>query len=112
MSHISTGMRAAAARNPKHTGAARMIREALQEAGHKMSINAISFATGLSTSQVKNAIGGIMGAGGVGGIVRAQGSNGVTYYEAWKPAARKPEQGNRAAPITIGRGTRWGASLV
>jgi len=112
VTHISTGMRSAAANNPRHTGASRMIREVLHDSGHKMSVNAISFATGLSTTQVKNTIHGIMGAGGAGGIVRTQGSNGVTYYEAWKPAARKPEQGNRAAPITIGRGTRWGASLV
>jgi len=114
MTHISTGMRAAAAHNPKHTGAARMIREALHEAGDKMSVNAISFKTGLSVTQVKNSIVGMMSAGGSGGIVRTRGTNGVIYYEEFKAAAPKVEAGSarKAGRITIGRGARWGAALV
>ena len=88
MTHISAGM--ATARTKIHNGHTQMVRDTLAASGKPMSAYAITYATGLKPEQVRRSLAGVMSAGGSGGISKFVGSNGVTYYQIYRPAAPKP----------------------
>jgi len=107
--------RIAASHNPRHTGASQRIRDALKASGEKMSLDAITLATGIKREVARSLIGQMMGAGGSGGIVSSR-YHGVYYYEEYKPpkkdAAPAPgEEYRRAGPITYPN-YRWGSSRL
>jgi len=94
-----------------HNGTAQLIREELKRSAEPMSVYRLFLATGKTTKQVKHAIGQMVVSGGV---VSGPGPKGIVYslYKPVERVPRQPQQGNRAAPITIGRGARWYSGLV
>jgi len=112
MNPIDTALRACAANNPRHTGASQRIRDALKAAGEKMSLDAITLATGIKREVARGAINQMLGAGGSGGIVRTRDPFGVYHYAVYKAqnkvnAAPAPgDEFRRAGRITIPQ-YRW-----
>ena len=96
---------------PAHNGVAQEVREAMKQAGEPLSPYKLSLLCGRKLKQIKTALGGMMETGGIVSIPSPK----CTLYALYKPVDRvpsKPEQCNRAAPITHGRGSRWGLSLL
>lgn len=98
---------------PAHTGVTQQIREALARAPGPLSVYKIHLATGIKPDKVRSMISQMVNR--TGSVVSLKGPKGIVYtlYERRPDKHRAPStSGRRAAPITIGRGFRWGASIV
>jgi len=112
----SSALRVAASHNRRHTGASQRIRDALKASGEKMSLDAITLATGLKREVARGAIHQMLGAGGSGGIIRTRDPFGVYHYAVYQPpkkdvAPAPGEEYRRAGPITYPN-YRWGSSRL
>ena len=102
---------------PGHTGVADDIRACLKKHG-PCTVYRIAWITGLPEKRVKNALQVMLHK--TGGIVATRNGRWHMVYSLYETPPKsvesqkqgKQKEDNRAPTITIGRGSRWGASLV
>ena len=105
-------MEVARLNNPRHTGAARTIREALRLAREPLSVYRLHLITGLKPKAVKYSLSRMIT--GTGGIVSQRGPHG-TVYTLYKSPEKK-DNATKGEFAVAGRieipQYRWGASRL
>jgi len=89
MTHRSSGMETARLNNPRHTGIARRIREALRQSSESLSVYGLHLATGLKPKQIRSSISTMICESG--SIVSSKGLKGEVRYEIYKPPGKVSE---------------------
>lgn len=100
---------------PSHNGVAQDIREALKRAGTPLSPYKLTLLCGRKPEQIKSALSQLMQDGGVVSFPNREKGPRFRLYTLYdmvpKESPKEPANGEtRAGYITIGRGSRWGAS--